>query len=139
MGYFCSQKPSIMDRKIIATAALFGMTAVILGAFGAHKLKGLLEPNMLTAFETGVRYQMYHVFLLLFVGIYPAISARTKNTIYWLTTIGILLFSMSIYLLSTSKISGTDFKSIGWLTPVGGLLLVIAWFILFIDFIRKKS
>lgn len=128
-----------MERKILATAAFFGMTAVILGAFGAHSLKKVLEPEMLMAFETGVRYQMYHVFLLLFVGIYAGISEKTKKAVYWLTTIGIVFFSVSIYLLSTSKISGIDFKSIGWVTPLGGLLLIVAWFVLFIDFMRKKS
>jgi uncharacterized membrane protein YgdD (TMEM256/DUF423 family) len=128
-----------MERKIIATAAFFGMTAVILGAFGAHKLKQLLEPEMLSAFETGVRYQMYHVFLLLFVGIYPVISEKAKTAIYWLTTIGIIMFSGSIYLLSTGKISGIDFKSIGLVTPIGGLLLITAWAILMVNFMRKKS
>lgn len=128
-----------MERKILATAAFFGAMAVILGAFGAHSLKKVLEPEMLTAFETGVRYQMYHAFLLMFVGIYSGISGKAKKKVYWLATMGIVFFSGSIYLLSTSKISGIDFKSIGWLTPVGGLLLIVAWFVLFIDFMRKKS
>lgn len=128
-----------MDRKIIATAAFFGMTAVILGAFGAHGLKKVLEPEMLISFETGVRYQFYHTFLLLFVGIYSGVSSTTKKAVYWLTTIGIVFFSVSIYLLSTSKISGIDLKSIGFITPIGGLLLIVGWLLLFIDFARKKS
>jgi uncharacterized membrane protein YgdD (TMEM256/DUF423 family) len=128
-----------MERKIIATGAFFGMTAVILGAFGAHKLKQLLEPEMLSAFETGVRYQMYHAFLLLFVGIYPVISDKSRTAIFWLATIGIALFSGSIYLLSTGKISGVDFKSIGLITPLGGLLLIAAWAVLMVNFMSKKS
>jgi uncharacterized membrane protein YgdD (TMEM256/DUF423 family) len=128
-----------MERKIIATGAFFGMTAVILGAFGAHKLRQLLEPEMLSAFETGVRYQMYHAFLLLFVGIYPVISDKSRTAIFWLATIGIALFSGSIYLLSTGKISGVDFKSIGLITPLGGLLLIAAWAVLMVNFMSKKS
>ena len=53
-----------MNKKITATAALFGMIAIILGAFGAHALKKVLNPEQLMSFETGVRYQMYHAFFL---------------------------------------------------------------------------
>ena len=128
-----------MQKQFLATGFFFGMTAVILGAFGAHTLKEILTPEMLSSFETGVRYQMYHAFLLLAVGILPSVSDKTRKAVYWLTTIGIVFFSVSIYLLSTAKISGIDFRSIGWITPVGGLLLIVAWFLLFIDVIRKKS
>lgn len=128
-----------MDRKIIATGAFLGMTAVIFGAFGAHSLKKLLDPEMLSAFETGVRYQMYHALLLLGVGIYAGISVKTKKTVYWLATIGTALFSGSIYLLSTAKITRIDFSAIGLITPLGGLLLIVAWLLLFVDFTRKKS
>lgn len=128
-----------MDRKILATATFFGASAVILGAFGAHKLKELLSPDMLISFETGVRYQMYHAFLLLFVGMYGGISTKAKQAVYWLVTSGIAFFSVSIYLLSTSAISGVNFKSIGFVTPVGGLLLIAGWFWLFVDFMRKKA
>lgn len=128
-----------MDRKILTTATFFGASAVILGAFGAHKLKELLAPDMLVSFETGVRYQMYHAFLLLFVGMYGGMSAKTKQAVYWLVTFGIVLFSGSIYLLSTSGISGINFKPIGFVTPIGGLLLIVGWFWLFIDFMRKKA
>jgi uncharacterized membrane protein YgdD (TMEM256/DUF423 family) len=128
-----------MDRKIIATAAFFGMTAVILGAFGAHKLKELLAPELLAAFETGVRYQMYHAIFLLFVGLAGGISDKTRKAVFWLTVIGIGCFSGSIYLLATGSMTGVNAKIIGPVTPVGGLLLIIAWFLLFIDFTRKKS
>ena len=128
-----------MDRKIIATAAFFGMTAVILDAFGAHKLKELLDVTMLDAFKTGARYQMYHAFLLLFIGLNGAIPNKSKNAMFWLVTIGILLFSGSLYLLSTGKISGIDIRPIGWVTPIGGMLLIAAWAVLFTIFIRKKS
>ena len=57
-----------MDKKIIATGAVLGFIAIILGAFGAHALKEVLDANQLTSFETGVRYQMYHAIFLLFIG-----------------------------------------------------------------------
>lgn len=129
----------MMNRKIIATAAFFGMTAVILGAFGAHKLKELLEVQQLSTFETGVKYQMYHALLLLFVSLAPAISPAKVKAIYWLVVSGIVLFSGSIYLLATDSLNDFNFKIIGFVTPIGGLLLIVAWFLLLINFIPKKS
>jgi len=127
-----------MDRKILIAGTLFGMTSVILGAFGAHALKEILAPEQLATFETGVRYQMYHAVLLLFVGMYSGISEKTKKTVIWLVTVGIIFFCGSIYLLATGI--ATDFnKIIGPVTPVGGLLLIIGWFVLLLHFFRRKS
>jgi uncharacterized membrane protein YgdD (TMEM256/DUF423 family) len=128
-----------MQRKILAMAAFFGMTAVILGAFGAHALKKVLDVQQLSAFETGVRYQMYHAILLLFVGLSQNISEKTRKAIFYLIGLGIVFFSGSIYLLSACQLESSAAKIIGPVTPVGGLLLIVAWFLLFIDFIRKKS
>ena len=127
-----------MDRKILVTAAIFGMTAIILGAFGAHALREMLSQEQLATFETGVRYQMYHALLLLFVGIYPGIPEKTKKTVLWLVGSGILFFSGSIYLLATGIGSGFN-KIIGPVTPLGGLLLIIGWFVLLFHFFRRKS
>lgn len=128
-----------MQTKILSTAAILGFTAIILGAFGAHALKQVLAPEQLTAFETGVKYQMYHALFLLFVGIASVLSQKAQNAIYWLTLIGVILFSGSIYVLTTKSLTGIDLKLIGIVTPVGGLLLIVAWFWLFVDLIRKKS
>jgi uncharacterized membrane protein YgdD (TMEM256/DUF423 family) len=128
-----------MQTKILSTAAILGMLAIILGAFGAHALKQVLTPEQLNAFETGVKYQMYHALLLLFIGTTALLSEKAKKMIYWFTVIGVVFFSGSIYLLSTKPITGIDLKSIGIITPIGGLLLIIAWFWLFIDLMRKKS
>ena len=136
--YFCTNYFK-MDRKIIATAAFFGMTAVILGAFGAHSLAKVLDLRQLATFETGVRYQMYHAFLLLFVGFSQSISPKKRNWILWLTALGIVFFSGSIYLLATNNLHHLNTQIIGPVTPIGGLLLIVAWFLLFIDFIKKKS
>ncbi len=128
-----------MQRKILITAVFFGMFAIILGAFGAHALKKVLTPEQLVTFETGVKYQMYHALFLLFVGTTTFVSEKVKPFIFWLTAIGVLFFSGSIYLLATKNVSNIDFKFLGILTPFGGLLLIVAWFWLFIDLMRKKS
>ncbi|RZJ36346.1 MAG: DUF423 domain-containing protein [Flavobacterium sp.] len=127
-----------MERKIIATAAFLGMTAVILGAFGAHGLKPVLEPEHLSTFETSARYQMYHAILLLFVGL-STCRESVKRYVFYLVLIGIIFFSGSIYLLSTAAVTGIAVNKIGIITPIGGLLLIIGWLMLFIEFIRKKS
>lgn len=109
------------------TAAALGLTGVALGALGAHTLREQLEPAALESFQTGVRYQMYHALFLLFLGVERTLGERTRVWLFRLVLAGTLCFSFSIYLLSTSGISGWDFSPIGWVTPVGGLLLLTAW------------
>ena len=116
-----------MNKKITATAAFIGMVAIILGAFGAHALKKVLTPEQLISFETGVRYQMYQAFFLFFLATQNDILEKTKKTIFTLITLGTLFFSGSIYLLSTTGIIGINFKPIGFITPIGGVLLILAW------------
>jgi uncharacterized membrane protein YgdD (TMEM256/DUF423 family) len=128
-----------MDRKIISTGAIFGMLAIILGAFGAHALKKVLSIAELTTFETGVKYQMYHALFLLFIGMTNELSQKTKKSIYYLVIFGVLFFSGSIYLLATNNLTSFDFKTIGFVTPIGGLLLILAWSVLFYNLVKKKS
>jgi uncharacterized membrane protein YgdD (TMEM256/DUF423 family) len=128
-----------MDRKIISTGAILGFIAIVFGAFGAHALKAVLSVEQLNTFETGVKYQMYHALFLLFVGTNQAISEKSKKTIFYLVVSGVVFFSGSIYLLATNTITNINIGSIGFITPIGGLLLIVAWFWLFIDFMKKKS
>jgi len=128
-----------MDRKIIGVAAFMGAVAIVLGAFGAHSLKEVLSENELVTFETGVRYQMYHALFLLFVGTTNLITETTKKTIVWLVTIGVLFFSGSIYLLSTASVTSVNAKFIGPITPIGGLLMISAWIVLFAKIRGKKA
>ncbi|AYN05494.1 MULTISPECIES: DUF423 domain-containing protein [unclassified Flavobacterium] len=128
-----------MNKKIIATAAFLGMIAIILGAFGAHALKKVLSVEELVTFETGVRYQMYHAFFLFFVATRKELSQKTLKVIYNLAVAGVLLFSGSIYLLATNNLTSFDFKIIGFVTPIGGLLLILAWSVLFVKIIKQKS
>lgn len=128
-----------MDKKIILTASFFGMTAIILGAFGAHALKKVLTLEQLATFETGVKYQMYHALFLLFVGMYSEITVKAKKTMLWVTALGILFFSGSIYLLATMDVTGVNFKTIGFVTPIGGLFLISAWILLAFSVVKKKD
>ncbi len=116
-----------MNRTILVTGIVFGGLAVALGAFAAHGLEALLEPDQIETFETGVRYQMYHALLLLLVGGLQQIPAPQKKWVYWSLTAGILLFSFSIYALATNTLTAFDFKVIGFITPLGGVLLILGW------------
>ena len=128
-----------MKKKLVATAAILGMIAIILGAFGAHALKKVLSIEQLATFETGVRYQMYHALFLLFIGLLDNVTEKTKKTIFFLVVFGVILFSGSIYLLATNDLTAFDFKSIGFLTPIGGLLLIMAWGVLLASSLNKKA
>lgn len=126
-----------MNRKFLITGAIFGLIAVIFGAFAAHGLKETISEDSLNSFETGVRFQMYHAFLLLILGSIPI--EKRRNTLYILFSLGVVLFSGSIYLLSTEAISGIDFTPIALITPLGGGLLIVGWAILLLNFIKLKN
>ena len=128
-----------MNKRILIWAAIFAIIAIVFGAFGAHKLKELLTPQSLSSFETGVRYQMYHVFLLLFLGLYDGVSDTAKKSIFYVVITGVVFFSGSIYLLSTSSITGFDFSPFGMVTPIGGVLLIAGWALLLRSFINIKK
>ena len=129
----------MMDKKIILTAIFLGLTAIILGAFGAHALKKVLTEAQLQSFEVGVRYQMYHALFLLFIGGFTFLNEKERLIIFWLTISGVLFFSGSIYLLATNGITNLKTKWLGPITPIGGLLLISAWSYLFYSILCKKS
>jgi uncharacterized membrane protein YgdD (TMEM256/DUF423 family) len=128
-----------MDKKLLSTGAIFGMIAIILGAFGAHALKKVLTMEQLSTFETGVRYQMYHALFLILIGTMTNLSEKTKKIIYSLVVLGVVFFSGSIYLLATNSLTSFDFKTIGFITPIGGFLLISAWGILTFDFLKSNK
>jgi uncharacterized membrane protein YgdD (TMEM256/DUF423 family) len=128
-----------MDKKIILTALVFLFISIMLGAFGAHALKKVLTPEQLSSFEVGVRYLMYHGLFLLFIGTTQMLLPEQKNIVFYLTLFGTILFSGSIFLLSSSGATGLNFKFIGPITPVGGLLLIASWIIAFYYISIKKG
>jgi uncharacterized membrane protein YgdD (TMEM256/DUF423 family) len=81
---------------------------------------------------------MYHAFLLLVLGSTSFLSNSYKSVVYYLTVIGILFFSGSIYGLATNSLSSFDFTSIALITPFGGLLFILAWVLMFIGIIKKQ-
>jgi uncharacterized membrane protein YgdD (TMEM256/DUF423 family) len=116
--------------------AILGGLAVVLGAFAAHGLKARLSPGALHTFETGARYQMYHALALLALGC-GAIDVRRSRWAQmatWSWTIGVLLFSGSLYALSTFGP-----RWLGMITPFGGVLLIAGWGFAMIAAIMAKA
>jgi len=113
-----------MDRTFLLIGALAGVTGVALGAFGAHGLRSRLSPEMLAVFETGVRYHLYHALALLATA---SIMGRLEGNRLvaaagWLFVAGILLFPGSLYVLAV-----TGIRTLGAITPIGGVAFLIAW------------
>lgn len=122
----------------MVTGLLLGVTAIVLGAFGAHALKKLLTEAQLVSFETAVKYQMYHALFLVFLASTSFFGEKEKTVAFGLTLAGVLFFSGSIYLLSTQSITGLKTKLLGPITPIGGLLLIGAWTYLIFRLLAKK-
>ena len=120
--------------KNLTITTVLGIIAVILGAFGAHALKSKLSPAAMQSFETAVRYQFLHVLLLLFVNTFKEFNLKQKNSISFLLIGGIILFSGSIYTIHLIEVPA---KSIWFVTPLGGLLLVIGWSLMAFQFLKK--
>ena len=128
-----------MNKKIILTAAFFGALAVVLGAFGAHSLKNIVDVYSLSIWQKGVEYQFYHTFALLYLSTF----ARYKNKLIVLAfsffTAGIVLFSGSLYLLALKDVFTSSIAQyVGPVTPLGGLCFVIGWVCLFLAALKDK-
>lgn len=110
-------------KTFLLIGSLAGALGVALGAFGAHGLRSRLSPDMLAVFETGVRYEMYHAVALLALA---ALMTRFDGWLFhlagWAFTIGIVLFSGSLYLLAL-----TGIRVLGAITPIGGVALILGW------------
>ena len=121
-----------MDRTFLWVGALAGFVGVALGAFGAHGLRTKLSGEMLTVFETGVRYQMYHALAILIVALAAArLDGWLIRAAGWLFTAGIVLFSGSLYALALSGVT-----VLGAVTPLGGLAFLAGWAALLIASLR---
>lgn len=119
-------------RALLLAGCAAGGLAVILGAFGAHALKGKLPDPALATFDTGVRYQMFHALALLLVA---ALSDRLGGSLAltagWLFATGIVLFSGSLYLLSARGLLGIEsWRWLGPITPIGGMCYIAGWAVL---------
>lgn len=123
-----------MPRIFFIIAACSAFIAVAAGAFGAHGLRGKLDPELLAVFELAVRYQMYCALALIGVSFagtqWPG---KFINAGGWLLVIGSLLFSGSLYLLSLTRTKG-----LGAITPIGGVLLLAGWLCLAIGAFKSS-
>ena len=117
--------------------ALYGLLAVIFGAFGAHALKKIFSEEQLKSFETGVKYQMYHAIVLLILGFNLNLTISIEKYMIYCFILGTFLFSFSIYGLTLSASKGKKLKFLGPITPIGGLLLAIGWGLLLYSFVQN--
>lgn len=128
-----------MNRSYFIAGFSLGLVAVVLGAFATHGLKPSLSAEAMDSFETGVRYQMYHAFLLLIIGNMEQQASKMPPSLLYMILAGVLLFSGSIYLLATNTLTAIDFKILGPVTPLGGSLLIFCWGILIWYSIKLKK
>jgi uncharacterized membrane protein YgdD (TMEM256/DUF423 family) len=126
----------MLSKYYISIAAFLGALTVALGAFGAHALKAVLSPAALITYETAVRYQMYHVGALLITGILLQKASSPKQQkllsragLFFID--GIVLFSGSLYFIVAKPFLGIEgLPWVGIITPMGGLLWMVAWVLL---------
>ena len=131
-----------MHKSYLVTGAIFGGLAVALGAFGAHGLQQATnDEKIVHGFQTAVQYQMYHALALLIVAvIYEKIPGKWVKWSGILFIAGIILFSGSLYLLTSLKISGsTTVKFVGPITPVGGIFFIAGWLFLIVGCLKQKK
>lgn len=116
-----------LAQLALLTGAAYGFLGVAFGAFGAHALKARLSAEMLSVWKTAVEYQLYHALALLLVGLIatqrPSIAISNAALCF---AVGVLMFSGSLYVLALSGV-----RWLGAITPLGGVLLLIAWALLF--------
>ena len=125
-----------MQKKMRLYGSLFMVIAIVLGAFGSHYLKTILEPDSLLSFEVGVRYLIYHGLALLFLSNISLESKRVEWQVLYLFVVGVIFFSGSIFVLSFKEYTPFPVRWLGPLTPIVGLALITAWCVLLIQFIR---
>ncbi|WP_103865069.1 DUF423 domain-containing protein [Aquimarina sp. I32.4] len=126
------------NKTILITGAITGLIAVLLGAFGAHGLEKHVDAASIDSFTTGVRYQMYHAIVCVILGNMTVLQEIRRKRIFYFFIGGIILFSGSIYLLVIDEIFGISLSSIGFITPLGGLLLISGWIFLIISLMKIK-
>jgi uncharacterized membrane protein YgdD (TMEM256/DUF423 family) len=130
-----------MNRNFLSVAAILGALSVALGAFAAHKLKTMVGPDTVAIFETGVRYQFYHVFALLFVAF---LSEKIHNRwMIWAGNcfiMGIIFFCGSLYILTALTIAENTHRTLaGIATPIGGVFFIAGWIFLYLGVKAKDK
>lgn len=128
-----------MVNKVLVAAGLLGFSAIALGAYGDHGLRGSVDAETMRSFETAIRYQLFHALALLAIGIGIAAGTAPASTLKrltwtgWVMLAGTLVFCGSIYL---KIIFGVD--SATKLAPLGGMTLMAGWLMLVFAGIKKS-
>jgi len=126
--------PARRSPRLFALGAAVMALAVVLGAFGAHGLKGHTDAAGLATWETAVRYQAWHGLALLALALAgDLLSARGQKAAAWCFGVGILIFSGSLYVLVLSGV-----KWLGAITPIGGVAMIAGWIIATVSAWRSK-
>lgn len=129
-----------MNKQIILAASFFGLVAVVLGAFGAHGLEGKISEYHLNTWKTANQYHFYHTFALLFISTFSRAKSQSIRISFIAFTIGIILFSGSLYLLSVRSLLGIDnWSFLGPVTPLGGLSFMVGWIGLFVAALKHRA
>jgi len=127
-----------MKKIILLTGAFYGFLSVILGAFGSHLLKRVLSSEKIQVFDIGVKNQMYHALVLLFIGMFFPFSNALQKSMGYAFIIGVFLFSFSIYGLVFADKFNYSKTFLGPVTPIGGFLMIVGWVLLIINLIWYK-
>lgn len=129
-----------MTNRLISIAGVLGALGVMLGALGAHAFKPLLSFEQLGSFKTGVTYHLFHTFVLLAIALSNKAETKLLSRASLFFLAGIILFSGSIYILSTNPLHGME--NISWLgpiTPIGGICLITGWIFIALFGIKPKN
>lgn len=123
------------SRIFMIIGGSLGALGIILGAFGAHSIKGAIPDNLYQAFLTGARHHMIHAIFLIVLAFLMDRWPQAKLLVYSgiAIAVGILLFSGSLYLLALTPLK------VGLVTPLGGIILIAGWLLLVINFVKKQS
>ena len=123
-----------MKKHFISIGSISAAIAVILGAFGAHALKTMIPPEALATFQTSVHYHFYHSLGLIIIGMLHRMGKVSTALSFsgWIMVTGIILFSGSLYIIGISGI-----RSIGMITPIGGILFIASWVLLALASFKK--
>ena len=120
-----------MTKNLLITGSILAGLSVALGALGAHWLKENISSAAVTSFQTGVHYQMVHALAILVMAALPLrFHNKPFRFAFYAFLTGTILFSGSIYLLSTREITGWEWPWVGPVTPLGGLLFITGWILL---------
>lgn len=129
-----------MQKTFLVITALAGLTAVALGAFGAHGLKPYLDTNQLNMWEKGVQYQVYHslAIFMCYLFLKKDYSTLIRNAAICFA-LGILCFSGSLYLLATREFTGIPTLILGPITPIGGFFFIAGWGLVLVQAVKGED